>query len=605
MSAPIEDDGSRIVELIESAAEIGRDPEPDDIAMGFSPDDEGHENEAGPSDPPTIGVDRDTVAACSALDHSDTDNGKRLRAHFGGDLVVMAQEDAKAPAFVSWTGTHWDMVGGPMAARVVAQKLGGLIALEADHLAQTPIEADAIARGEAAKIERDALDELMAGKKDSVTAEQERQRRDLTGLIAAGGVAKADLQKRKTARRKFAVSSKNRARIEAMLDCAAPHMLKQADAFNADPFLVATQSHTLRFVRDLDPENPDPESTRYTTRVEARPGHRREDLISKLVPVDYAPGAKCPKWTAFLDEFLPVPEIRRFVQVFSGVGLLGITVQRVVMHIGKGANGKSVFMETLMRVLGPLAVGLPAESIVGDTQRGAGQASPDLAKLYGARTLRVLELPADRPLDEALVKKLTGGERIPVRNLFKGYFEFQPVFTGHLSANGFPTISGVDNGIWRRITVVDWPKTIPIERQRDFEDVLADFAPEASGILNWLIEGALAFLRDGLQIPSGVQQATQEYRDDQDPTIAFERACVRAEPGGQVQARSFYEAYVSWSAANAKIPVKETKFGRVMKSRYTRDDAGTVRLYRDIALHDVPARPDVPRNPDDSAEKLW
>lgn len=67
------------------------------------------------------------------------------------------------------------------------------------------------------------------------------------------------------------------------------------------------------------------------------------------------------------------------MRVYSGLGLLGFSLQRIVFHYGSGANGKSVFMETLMRVLGGLACGLPAESITGDTQRGSGQASPDLA----------------------------------------------------------------------------------------------------------------------------------------------------------------------------------------------------------------------------------
>ena len=237
--------------------------------------------------------------------------------------------------------------------------------------------------------------------------------------------------------------------------------------------------------------------------------------------------ATCPKFLAWLDEFQPVAPVRRMVQVASGLGLLGLTVQRLFFHYGKGANGKSVFMETLVRLFGDVAVTLPSETFAGE---GGGKpgAQPDLVRLYGRRFLRVQELPQGEPLREELVKKLTGGEDIPVRDLFQGYFDFRPIFIGHMSGNGYPDIKGSDNGIWRRMVVVEWPKTIPTDQQREFEEVLAGFEPEYPGILNWLIEGALIFLREGLVVPQEAQAATSAYRDEMDRTSAFCRDCISA-----------------------------------------------------------------------------
>jgi putative DNA primase/helicase len=546
--------------------------------------------EIGPSDSGAEKVDPEVVAECAGYDHSDTDNGKRLLAHFGADLRVLKQGDSRTPAFVAWRGKVWDIDTGPLYAHATAQRLGGRIGLEAHAMAQTPMERKAIGAGERAE------DELGALEKAGGEVPRDRARA-LMRLIEEGEAAREALSKRKVARRKFAVSSKNKARIEAMLTCAAPHCAVDPDDFNPDPFVVGTKTHTLRFVHAPDLECPDPDALRWTVRVDAVDGHRRDDMLTRIVPHAYDPGATCPRWRAFLDEFLPDEAVREFVQTFSGIGLLGRTVQKVVFHYGSGANGKSVFLETLMRVIGPLAVGLPAESITGQGDRNAGGASPDLARLYGARTLRVLELPADKPLHEDMVKKLTGGEKIPVRTLFKGYFEFTPVFTGHLSGNGYPRIDGTDNGIWRRVAVVHWPVTIPEERRRNIDDVLADFAPEYSGILNWLIEGARRFIESGLVDPPAVREATADYRSEMDPISDFVAACVEAAPGHHETARTMYEAYVSWSQANARKPVFETKFGRVMKTRFTREDRN-VRKYLDCRLHDVPERPPPePRSP--------
>lgn len=551
-------------------------------------------DENGPSDLPEPGsVDPDVVVACSALDHSDTDNGKRLIAHFGADLLVLRQADAQRPAFVTWAGTHWDIDGGGPASLAIAQNVGGRIALEADHITATFVERKAIERGDLAADELEILEE----KKDPDETDRSRIR-FLRNEVAAGDAAQVAIEKRQVARRKFAVSSKNKARLEAMLACAAPHIQRDPESFNAQALVVATKAHTLIFRRVADPECPDPDIDRFIGEVDVVPGHRRDDYITKVVPVMYDEKATCPKWDAFLAEFLPLEPVRRLVQTFSGLGLTGLTVQKILFHYGLGANGKSVFMETLMRVLGPLAVGLPAESITGSGERNAGQASPDLARLFGVRTLRVLELPADKPLQEDMIKKLTGGESIPVRSLFKGYYEFTPIFSGHMSGNGYPRIDGTDNGIWRRMVVIHWPVTLADERQRNFADVVAEFAPEYPGILNWLIAGVRRYLAEGIVLPDEVKAATKEYRDEMDPIGLFAHDCVEPAEGSSVTARDMYMAYVSWSQANAKKPYFETKFGRVMKMRFERDE-GRVRRYLNCRLHDVPERPSSRNPPED------
>lgn len=565
----------------------GGDAERDDGPAPFG-DYDG--DESGPSDTPPAGtVDPALLAECAGLDHSDTDNGLRLRKHFGRDLVVMKQAAAQRPAFVAWTGTHWDVDTGGQAAMRIAQQVGPLIALEADLLAATPDERRAIQRAAECEAELD----LLEAKEQPTEADRQRIRL-LRAIVDDGAAAEAELKKRKIARRKFGVSSKNKARLEAMLTCAAPHMMVEPEAFNANHLLLATRECTLAFGKTIDPECPDPDVTRHIGTVTVIPGHRREDMITKVLPIIYDPAARCPRFEAFLDEFQPEAPTRRMLQTWCGLGLLGLTSQHIVFHYGLGANGKSVFMETIMRVLGELAVGLPAESITGDGARGAGAASPDLARLYGVRCLRILELAADRPLQEDLVKKLTGGERIPVRTLFQGYFEFTPIFSGHMSGNGYPRIDGTDNGIWRRLLVVHWPVTIAEERRENFEDVLARFAPEYPGILNWMIEGAKRYMAEGLIVPEAVKLATKEYRDEMDPIGLFVADCVSAAAGESVTAREMYQAYVAWSEANAKTPWKETRFGRVMKTRFKRDDQ-RIRRYLDCRLHDVPSGQ--PRSP--------
>jgi putative DNA primase/helicase len=380
-----------------------------------------------------------------------------------------------------------------------------------------------------------------------------------------------------------------RARMAAMLECAGPHMRLSPDDFNADPLLVATQTHTLRFAQRPDPECPDPEITRLKWQIEAERVHRREDLITALVPVAYDPDADCPKWRANLARFQPNEKQRRTVQQFAGVGLLGKSIQRVMFHYGTGANFKSVFLETVTRVLGKsFAVGLPTESLIGGAEASAGGARPDLERVFGKRMLRILELPQGMRLKADLIKKLTGGEAWPVRTLYKSFFEFTPCAKTHMSGNDFPEFDGSDGGMQRRLIVMEWPVTIAEADQLDIDIVLADLLTEAPGILNWLIEGALDYLENSLVVSDETRAFTKEYFDEMDPAANFVRDCVSAEPGHSEKARDMYKAYVAHCAANARKPVFETRFGRVLKKKFKRDDSGRVRLYVDIRLHDVP-----------------
>ena len=562
----------------EAAEIVPRNPATDGLPDAHSPDD----GEPAATARGDRTVDREVVRACAALDHSDTDNAERLQRHFGEDMLVLAQSKARKATYAIWDGTHWDIDTGDPRSLAIAQQLGGRIAMETEFLQYTPAEEEAV----------------KAGKEALAKPEDERSRPEKK-LADAALNAKANLAKRKKRRMDHAVTSKNRARLEAMLTCLAPHVMRSPDDFNADPLKVALLDHTLIFSREVEqvrnPAFDDPDDNREdipetierkTASVKAIKGHRRGDLITQIIPVAYQKNAKSPKWDAFLKRMLPSDDVRRMVQVASGLGLVGLTVQKLFFHYGFGANGKSVYMETLCRLLGEVSVTLPSESFIGEGNSG-GAASPDMARLYGRRFLRVKELPEGEDLRENLVKDLTGGEDFTVRDLFQGYFDFKPIFTGHMSGNGYPRITGTDNGIWRRMVVVHWPVTLKKEEQREFEEVVSEFQPEYPGILNWLIEGVLIFLREGLVIPASVEAKTQEYRDEMDPTSAFCARCIEAVEHGEVTAKDFYQAYVDFTVDQGGKPISLTRFGLIMKKKYRREDGRAVK-YHGLRLIEVP-----------------
>lgn len=523
-------------------------------------------------------IDPALILEASEFDHSDTANARRLQMYFGADLAVMAQTGDDKDAWLAWSGKYWDMDGGNARAIIIAQRVGDLIKAEADVMAATPREQRAIDAALAAAAD---LDALAASEKNEETI---KRRAALQDTIRVGREAKEALGGRKVGRRKHGVASRNASKIDAMLRSLAPHLRRSPDDFNRDPMLVVTQSHTLRFSRTVDAAG------KVTVGLDARRAHDRTDLITAMIPLDYDPAATCPLFLANMERFQPEADRRRTIQQFTGLGLLGSALQKVMYHYGTGGNFKSVFLEVITRVLGDsFAIGLPAESISGREERSAGQASPDLARVFGKRMLRVLELPDGIPLQPGTIKKLTGGEKWPVRTLFKGYFEFQPRAKTHMSGNSLPHFDGSDGGMRRRLMMVEWPVTLAAAEQRDFEDVVGEMIAEAPGILNWLIAGALDFLEHGLVIAPSIEALTLEQIGEMDPIGQFFKSCCEPDPHGEgVSPREIYTAYKNWSEANAKRARSENKFGREAKKLCVRDDGIRGHLYR-VRLHDVPA----------------
>lgn len=525
---------------------------------------------------PAAEAAEEVVAACARLDQNDTDNGARLLRHFGRDILY--GRDIGWHVFV---GTHYDLMGGSEAVVRFAQETAKRIKLEALRLKPSPDEEEAIAAGRRLK-----------GKAEADLSEDERAE------VQRAKTAANAVSRRRSDRHKFAIFSGNAQRINAMISQALPHRSVPPEDLDRDRLHFNVLNGTLRFSKVEDLECPDPDVRRWTLRVELLP-HDRAHQITKLAPVRYDPEATCPRFEAFLARFQPDLDVRRFIQIYHGYSMTGLTDEQVlVFNHGAGANGKSTFIEAICRLMGPYAEILNSESLTGQGQRRGDQATPDFARLPGARLVRISELPRGELLKEALVKALTGGEPMLARHLHKGFFKFDPVFKAVMSGNDLPQIGGVDHGIWRRMRLIPWPATIPSEEQRPMGEILAEFEQERSGILNWLTEGLRLYFERGLVAPAKVCDATAAYREEMDPLAGFIGDCIEAKPGHSESARTVFDSFTSWCMANAVRSWSETRFGKAMPLKSFVKTNGRVRHYLDIRLHDVPNRPEPdPRSP--------
>jgi putative DNA primase/helicase len=238
-------------------------------------------------------------------------------------------------------------------------------------------------------------------------------------------------------------------------------------------------------------------------------------LITRQAAAEFDPDAKCPQWMKFLDQvFQGDADTVAFIRRALGYTLTGTTTEeKLFICYGWGANGKSVFGNTVAAVLGDYSQTAPPSLL---TVRRDGDSGPrnDVARVYGARALQINELnPGDR-LDEQVVKMLAGRETLSARFLHREFFDFKPTAKPWLRTNHRPVITGEDDGIWRRILLIPFKRKFPLhECDRWLEQKLLE---ECNGILAWMVQGCLEWQLDGLQPSALVKQESGTYRKKSD-----------------------------------------------------------------------------------------
>lgn len=251
---------------------------------------------------------------------------------------------------------------------------------------------------------------------------------------------------------------------------------------------------------------------------ELRPA-RREDMVTKQTAIAPAPkGSAAPVWTRFLnDVFEGDQDIISFMQRAAGYALTGETTEHKLLFLyGSGRNGKSTFLDALQWIWGDYARRAPASAFL---YSPTPQHSTDIAGLHGARLVVGSELPKGKVWDEAVIKDLTGGEKMTARFMRQDNFDFDPQLTLMIAGNNMPSFRGVDEAIRARVVLVPFTVTIPPERRdTGLKDKLRAEAPE---ILRWAVEGALEWRRRGLDVPAKIAAASQAYFDDEDTLGQF------------------------------------------------------------------------------------
>lgn len=380
---------------------------------------------------------------------------------------------------------------------------------------------------------------------------------------------------------KHAVRSEGVARIAAMIGLAQTEagVAIHLQDFDANPFLLNCADGVI----DLHSGQ--------------KRQHDRAELHMKSVPVPYDADATAPTWEKFLAQVLPDEETRHFVQRAVGYSLTASTrEQKFFLLYGGGSNGKSTFLEAIAALFADYAQSATMDTF---TEKKNESAIPnDIARMVGARLITTVETKEGMHFNEALIKQLTGGDRITARFLHKEFFDFAPTHKLWVSVNHRPIIKGTDHAIWRRPVLI--PFTVTIAEENQDKNLPEKLHGELSGILAWAVRGCLEWQAPGLVIPKTVSDATNEYRAEMDTLAPFLDDKCLVHKTAMVATAALYEAYQNWCKANGEWYESSQAFGRRLSERgFVSGKRGGKRCWFGLALLGSEIQADMPLDDDD------
>lgn len=329
-------------------------------------------------------------------------------------------------------------------------------------------------------------------------------------------------------------------------------------------------------------------------------------LISKRCSCDFVPldqDLDRSGWERFLaDIFDGDDEIIEFLQVLFGYGITGLTTEHVFPFLlGRGRNGKSLFVGAICRVLGDYAATVPCEIFLKSNQpRTSNQTDPAIMKHEGLRLAMSSEVEEGARFSSQQVKRITGGDTLEGRNPYdKELREFKPTHLSIMIGNHEPVPPTGDPAFWDRTFLINFPVRFvkanpdPVKGEKladpQIEEKLAGMDEQ---ILSWLVEGCIKWQRANRKIapPASVLKSTDEYRDDADWIGQFVSACCSASDR-ETGSTTLYNAFAIWYRETIN-PRKDgvpshRAFGLKMKAcsnfQYIRRSDGVV--YKGVVLN--------------------
>jgi putative DNA primase/helicase len=273
--------------------------------------------------------------------------------------------------------------------------------------------------------------------------------------------------------------------------------------------------------------------------------HQPRSFLRHCLNVAYDPSARCPEYDRALRGIFgaakkPEALIRHWHELVGYIIQPRRHLPIIPILFGRGDNGKTKLMHTVMQLLGPALVHAQRVEDL-DKSRFA------MGNLCGKFLFVDDDVRAGARLPDGILKTISEGKQVTGELKFGPVFNFVVRAVPVLLCNNIPLLADLSYGMLRRLMVIPFDRTFT-EMDKDpnlFDRIVAHELP---GVLNRALEGYQRLqLRGDFKLPSAVKNAAARWLQHANPLPAFIKACCVKGPDAECRLGDFYVAYADWA----------------------------------------------------------
>lgn len=288
---------------------------------------------------------------------------------------------------------------------------------------------------------------------------------------------------------------------------------------------------------------------------------RKEDFLRYQLPFAYDPAAAAPTFRRYLDTVLPDPDCQSVLAEFVAYAFIPhdfLKLEKALLLYGTGANGKSVFFQIVLALLGENNVSSYSLQSLTDAN-GYNRAAI-------ANRLVNFASELSGKIETSYFKQLVSGEAVEARLPYGQPFILTNPAKLIFNANDLPRDVEHSHAYFRRFLIVPFTQTIP-EEQQDKRLAQKIIKTELPGVLNWALEGLKRLLSNhAFTAAEAVRRAVEDYKVSSDSVKLFlSEVGYKPDALGFILIRDLYNEYKQFCMDDGYRPTGKTKFIQRLK----------------------------------------
>jgi putative DNA primase/helicase len=263
--------------------------------------------------------------------------------------------------------------------------------------------------------------------------------------------------------------------------------------------------------------------------------------------VVYKPEADCPIFKQYLRTTLEKEIIPLIPEIIGYCLIPDTSFEKAIVLLGEGANGKSVFLNTLTALLGENNVSNSELQMLINNRFRAAELLGKLANISA-------DIGNQRLENTERFKKLITGDRMTVEQKHKDPFEFNNYARLLFSTNELPGSRDRTYAFYRRWLIIPFTRTFKGEDAD--KNLTQKLVKELSGIFNLGLQGLKRLKKNNkFTEPQQVIEAKKKYKMQNDSVTAFINEKIEESKDNYIIKKHLYNEYKKWCDEQGLKPV--------------------------------------------------